>query len=364
MLNVDKREVTKTLRNGRENTGSGGFSGSVISSAGAGGTGVSGTSGTSGFGTNGTSGTCGVSGTSGKSGSSGTSATLTDTLATVTARGASTTLGISTGNISVKDLLTIAATSGTTNYINSLQPLNIKSNGIDKILINDTTVTAYNDLTVNKTNSTLILSSSTQTTEKIVFSDNGNTELEIGHDGINLDETYLNAHKPFSFKYDGVEKANLNSGGFIIPTTNVVKTLALNQSTGANTEAVTLSGLSFSYLANSIYYIDIRGSVTSDANTTGCAFLFDTSTVVAQISLQFIHQLATSGTITGGYSNFDNTSDAASSGVPSTGIIPVMGWAMIRTQGNSGTAQLMFRSETTAVTTCNNGTTIFIQKIV
>ena len=137
----------------------------------------------------------------------------TDTLATVTARGAATTANIQTGNISIKDLLTIAATPASLNYINSLQPLYLKSNGVDKLLINDTSVSIYSDVTIKKTNATLILSSPTQTTEKVIFSDNGFTELEIGHDGINLDETYINANKPFSFKYAGVEKMSIGAAG-------------------------------------------------------------------------------------------------------------------------------------------------------
>lgn len=94
-------------------------------------------------------------------------------------------------------------------------------------------------------------------------------------------------------------------GGGVSPT---VATLASDQATGANTTPVTLTGLSFSYSANSIYRIWAMGQVQPTAATTGCGFQFDVSTTVTEISVQFFHQLANTGTQSGGHSVADDAS--------------------------------------------------------
>lgn len=142
-----------------------------------------------------------------------------------------------------------------------------------------------------------------------------------------------------------------------------VATLAGNQATGANTTPVTLTGLVFSYAANSKYRIWFMGRIKAGAATTGCGFQFDLSSVVTAIDVQFYHQLANTGTQTGGHSLADDASVGVSSGTPSTSDIPVSGEGLLVTGANTGTAQLRFRSETTAVITAIAGLTLVVEKI-
>lgn len=142
-----------------------------------------------------------------------------------------------------------------------------------------------------------------------------------------------------------------------------VATLASNQATGANTTPVTLTGLVFSYAVNSKYRIWAMGRVQPTAATTGCGFQFDLSSVVTAINVQFFHQLASTGTLSGGHSIADDASVGVSSGMPGTGGYPVTILGLLVTGANAGTAQLRFRSETTAVTTCLAGFTLVVEKI-
>jgi flagellar motility protein MotE (MotC chaperone) len=144
----------------------------------------------------------------------------------------------------------------------------------------------------------------------------------------------------------------------------MVYTLASDQATGANTTPVTLTDMVFTFEANSTYTIDLYGAISSAAATTGCGFQFDTSAAVTSNWFQFFHQLANTGTLSGGHSIADDTSAGVSSGVPALNTAyPVMGRGLIRTTSNTGTAQLRYRSETTAVTTCLAGTTMVVRKI-
>ncbi len=69
--------------------------------------------------------------------------------------------------------------------------------------------------------------------------------------------------------------------------------------------------------------------------------------------------------LSSGNSIADNASQGVSSGIPAAaGIYPVTAWGILRTNANAGTAQMMFRSETTAAITCKAGTTIVVEKIV
>jgi len=142
-----------------------------------------------------------------------------------------------------------------------------------------------------------------------------------------------------------------------------VGTLANPQATGANVTPVNLTGLVFSYVANSIYIFRWIGTVTPVAATTGCGFQMDLSTAVTQIAMQFYHQLASTGTSSGGHSIADDASVGVSSGLPGTGVYPVHGQGILRTGANAGTAQLRFRSETTAVITANAGMTLVVEKV-
>jgi len=146
-------------------------------------------------------------------------------------------------------------------------------------------------------------------------------------------------------------------------TPPTVATLASDQATGANTTPVTLTGLVFSYAANSKYRIWFMGRVSPAAATTGCGFQFDLSSAVTAIDVQFFHQLASTGTLSGGHSIADDASVGVSSGLPGTGNYPVTGHGLLVTGANSGTAQLRFRSETTAVITARAGLTLVVEKI-
>jgi len=144
---------------------------------------------------------------------------------------------------------------------------------------------------------------------------------------------------------------------------HLVATLASDQATGANVTPVTLSGLVFSYEANSKYRIWFMGRVQPTAATTGCGFQFDLSSAVTSIDVVFNHQLANTGTMSGGHSIADDASVGVSSGMPGTSTYPVRGDGLLRTGANAGTAQLRFRSETTAVTTAKAGLTLVVEKI-
>ena len=142
-----------------------------------------------------------------------------------------------------------------------------------------------------------------------------------------------------------------------------VATLASDQATGANVTPVTLTGLSFSYAINSKYRIWFMGRVSPAAATTGCGFQFDLSSAVTAMDLLFFHQLANTGTLSGGHSIADDASVGVSSGLPGTSTYPVTGHGLLVTGANTGTAQLRFRSETTAVITAKAGLTMVVEKI-
>jgi hypothetical protein len=144
----------------------------------------------------------------------------------------------------------------------------------------------------------------------------------------------------------------------------LVATLAADASTAANTTPVTLSGLSWSYAANSVYFFDFRGQCMTGASTTGVGFQIDVSSAVTEIAMNFYHQLANTGTLSGGSSNSDAGSLGVSSGNATNATnFPVSGQGILRTAGNTGTAQLQFRSETTATATAKVGLTLVVQKV-
>lgn len=154
------------------------------------------------------------------------------------------------------------------------------------------------------------------------------------------------------------EKTKL--GTLVAPQTFV---LGSDVATGANVTPVTLTGLVFTYEANSVYRISFMGRVQPGAATTGCGFQFDLSSAVTDINVSFYHQLASTGTLSGGHSIADDASVGVSSGLPATGTYPVVGDAILRTGANTGTAQLRFRSETTAVITAKAGLVMVVEKI-
>lgn len=156
----------------------------------------------------------------------------------------------------------------------------------------------------------------------------------------------------------------LGSGNLVVSSGYAaVATLASNQATAANTTPVTLSGLVWTFEANSVYFFRWLGRVQPAAATTGCGFQLDVSASVTEISMSFFNQLATAGTLSGGNSIADDASQSVSSGMPGTGTYPVNGSGMLRTGANTGTAQLRFRSEVAAVTTALAGMTLVVEKV-
>jgi hypothetical protein len=143
---------------------------------------------------------------------------------------------------------------------------------------------------------------------------------------------------------------------------STILTLEDDAATGANTTPVNLTGMSFSYAANSKYIFDMNMFTQAAAASTGHGFQLDVSSAVTQIGMSFFNQLALT-TITGGSSVEDDVSLGVSSGVRNTDIIFSNGKGMLITGANSGTAEFRFRSETTAVTTCKANSTIIITKI-
>lgn len=156
---------------------------------------------------------------------------------------------------------------------------------------------------------------------------------------------------------------NSFDGSANITIYKLVATLASDQATGANVTPVTLTNLVWTYEANSVYFFRFRGSIAPSATTTGCGFQLDCSSAVTEISMQFYHQLANTGTLSGGSSIADDTSLGVSSGTPQTTATPVTGDGILRTGANTGTAQLRFRSETTAIITAKAGLTLVVEKV-
>jgi hypothetical protein len=145
--------------------------------------------------------------------------------------------------------------------------------------------------------------------------------------------------------------------------TPVVKVLAGDVSTAANTTPVDLTAMTFEFIANARYFIDVRGKVSSAAATTGCGFGFTTTQSVSNIGGGFFHQLANTGTLSGGSFVATGSPAGVSSGLPATTEQYVSMTGFLLASSNAGTAQLQYRSETTAVTTCKAGTTMVVTRI-
>ena len=157
-------------------------------------------------------------------------------------------------------------------------------------------------------------------------------------------------------KLTGVISTHSHSGGSD-PFIKLI--VAGDKPTGANVTPVTL-GISFNYVANKTYVIDLFMLVAPTAATTGCGFMIDTDSAVTYVGSFNIHQLAVAGTVSGGSSIGDLgvTSQGYSSGMVGTGSNFVAGSGILITGANPGVATFYFRSETTAVTTCKSGSCV------
>lgn len=134
--------------------------------------------------------------------------------------------------------------------------------------------------------------------------------------------------------------------------------------TGADTNPVSVSGAVFTYAANATYRIWVMGRINSTAATTGIGIQFDVSTAITAINVQFFHQLASTGTLTGGHSIADAASVGVSSGVPAGPIdVPFTAFGLLVPGNNTGTCQLQLRAEVAAVTELLAGTTMVVERI-
>ncbi len=176
--------------------------------------------------------------------------------------------------------------------------------------------------------------------------------------------TYKRTTQTEKDSWNGKAAGNHNHAGVYEPAFIKKVKLAGNIVTGANVTTVTVTGLIFDFEANSDYLIEIFGEITAAAATTGCGLQFDTSVAVTNVDLTFFHQLANTGTLSGGNSIADNASQGVSSGIPgANGTYPIYAAGKLNSGANAGTAQLMFRSETTAATTLKANTIMRVMKL-
>lgn len=140
--------------------------------------------------------------------------------------------------------------------------------------------------------------------------------------------------------------------------------LAGNASTAANVTAISLSGFTFPFEANSHYLIDFAGATSAPAATTGGGFHLDTSVAITRVGMSHLNQLANAGTVTGGSSIADDVSVGVSSGRPSANTdTPIIGTGYLSSGANAGTATLRYRSEVAAVSTVMAGFVMRVMKI-
>jgi len=141
---------------------------------------------------------------------------------------------------------------------------------------------------------------------------------------------------------------------------------AADINTGANTTPVDLTGLVFSYVQNSVYQILLAGATRAAATTTGNRFAFNVSGAVTRVGIMGVQQLANTGTVTGHQSIADDASVGLTSARPTVNVdTAYLGLGYLVTgAGQSGTCQLRFISETTAVATCMAGFTMTVFKVV
>jgi hypothetical protein len=137
-------------------------------------------------------------------------------------------------------------------------------------------------------------------------------------------------------------------------------------STGADTTPVNLTGLVFSYAASSVYQIILVGATRAAVTTTGNRFAFNVSGAVTRVGIMGVQQLANTGTLTGHQSIADDASIGVTSARPTANVdTAYMGVGYLVTgAGQTGTCQLRFISETTAVATAMAGFTMTVFKVV
>jgi len=134
--------------------------------------------------------------------------------------------------------------------------------------------------------------------------------------------------------------------------------------TAADVNPVDVTSMVFTYLANATYIMDIYGIYQAAAATTGFGLQWNVSTAITNVMQTFYHQLANTGTISGGSSIADDASVGVSSGFPTGATnVPVRGSGLLIPANNTGTCQLRLRSETTAAGTLKAGTIVRVERI-
>ena len=144
----------------------------------------------------------------------------------------------------------------------------------------------------------------------------------------------------------------------------LVASLASPVATNGTTALTDLTGLVWTYAANSQYVFRFIGPVQTASANAGVGFTLALSSAVTGFEMTFFHQAANSGTVTAGSADASDAVLGTTSGVPNANTnVPVNGSGSLRTGANTGTAQLRFRSETTAVATADTGMTLIVEKV-
>jgi hypothetical protein len=144
-----------------------------------------------------------------------------------------------------------------------------------------------------------------------------------------------------------------------------VGALANDVSTGANTTPVDATGLVFTYEANAVYAIEVIGRMSSASSGTGCGVQFNVSSTITDIGFTFFAPLSfSSGTVSAGASIADDASVALTSAINANNqFTPFYGAGVLRTNGNTGTCQMRYRSEVNGVSTLRAGTILRVHKV-
>lgn len=139
--------------------------------------------------------------------------------------------------------------------------------------------------------------------------------------------------------------------------------LAADITTGANVTPVNITGWVFSIEADSTYFVEVAGFLQAAATTTGAGIQIDVSVAVADVGLAFVHQLANTGTLTGGSAIADGANAGVSSGLPAANTkVPFFGQGLIVTGGSPGIAQMRLRSEVSAAVSLKANSLIRVHK--
>ena len=125
-----------------------------------------------------------------------------------------------------------------------------------------------------------------------------------------------------------------------------------------------MTGLSFAFEANAVYVIELMALMQAAANTVGFGLQIDVSVPVTNVAMTFAHQLANTGTLTGGSSIADDASAGVSSGVPTAATnVPLVATGLLVAGATPGTAQLRLRSEVNGITTMKAGSVMRVHKV-